>query len=129
MGGLQAQNIARLYKGGVRLVLGSHDAGGTRPLGWGTHMELEAFVNWVGMTTSEAIASATGESAKFIGVDDRLGTMATGKGADFIVLDANPIDDIRNTRKIADVYLRGKKVDRAGMRSRWAAQCAAATTN
>ena len=129
MGDVGVQNVARLRKAGVRLVLGSHDAGGTRPLGWGTHMELEAFVNWVGMTTSEAIASATGEAAKFIGVDDRLGTMAVGKGADFIVLEANPIDDIRNTRKISEVYLRGKRVDRTGMKNKWAAQCAAATTH
>jgi imidazolonepropionase-like amidohydrolase len=52
--------------------------------------------------------------------------MAVGKGADFIVLDANPFDDIRNTRKISQVYLRGKNVDREGMKAKWAAQCNAA---
>ena len=46
------------------------------------------------------------------------GTVAAGKSADFIVLDANPLDDIRNTRRIADVYLRGAQVDRASLRSR-----------
>jgi imidazolonepropionase-like amidohydrolase len=95
-------------------------------MGWGTHMEIEAFVNWVGMTPSEAIVSATSAAAKFMGIDDRLGSMAVGKGADFIVLDANPLDDIRNTRRISQVYLRGKQVDRAAMSARWAAECRAA---
>jgi len=89
-------------------------------------MELEAFVNWLGMTPQQAIISATSASADFLGVGDRLGRMAVGKGADFIVLDANPFDDIRNTRKISQVYLRGKKVDRDGMKAKWAAQCKAA---
>jgi imidazolonepropionase-like amidohydrolase len=43
---------------------------------------------------------------------DQLGTVEMGKSADFIVLDANPLDNIANTRKIAKVYLRGKEVDR-----------------
>ena len=125
-GGLGVENITKLYKAGVPIVLGSHDAGGTRPLGWGSHMEWEAFVNWVGMTPRQAIMTGTSASADFLGVGNRLGRLAVGKGADFIVLDANPLDDIRHTRKISQVYLRGKQVDRAGMKAKWAAQCAAA---
>jgi len=126
-GGLEGRNVARLYKAGVGIVMGGHDAGGTRPLGWGPHMELEAFVNWVGMTPAEAIVSATSAAAKFVGVDNRLGSIAVGKGADFIVLDANPLDDIRNTRRINQVYLRGKQVNRTAMKTRWQAECAAAS--
>jgi imidazolonepropionase-like amidohydrolase len=48
---------------------------------------------------------------------DQLGTVAVGKSADFIVLDANPLDSITNSRKISEVYLRGKKVDRAGLKA------------
>ena len=48
-----------------------------------------------------------------------LGTVAAGKSADFIVLDANPLDDITNTRRIAAVYLRGAAVDRAAVKARW----------
>ena len=127
-GNLISENIAALYKGGVRMALGSHDAGGTRPLGWGTHMELEAWVNWVGMTPSAAIVAATGDAAKFLAMEDQLGTLAPGRGAHFIVLDANPLDDIRNTRRISDVYLRGKKVDRPVMAAKWRAACISAGT-
>ena len=122
-GNLTGENITALYKAGVRMALGSHDAGGTRPLGWGTHMELESWVNWVGMTPSAAIVAATSDAAKFLGMQDQLGTVAAGRGADFIVLDANPLDDIRNTRKISDVYLRGKKIDRPAMAAKWRAAC------
>jgi predicted amidohydrolase YtcJ len=127
-GGLWAENTVAIRKAGATIIMGSHDAGGERVLGWGSHMEMEAFVNWVGMTPSEAIASATSVSAKFIGVDDRLGTLAAGKGADFIVLDANPLEDIRNTRRISQVYLRGKQVDRATMKARWTSACQARAT-
>lgn len=126
-GNLISENIAALYKGGVRMALGSHDAGGTRPLGWGSHMELEAWVNWVGMTPSAAIVAATSDAAKFLGMEDQLGTLAPGKGAHFMVLDANPLDDIRNTRRISDVYLRGKKLDRPAMAAKWKAACSRAS--
>ena len=125
-GGLWAQNTVRVREAGATILVGSHDAGGRRALGWGSHMEMEALVNWVGMTPSEAIESATSAAAGFIGVDDRLGTITAGKGADFIVLDANPLDDIRNTRGISQVYLRGNEVDRDAMATRWAAACEAA---
>ena len=65
-------------------------------------------------------------AAEFVGVADRLGTLEEGKDADFIVLDANPLDDIRNTRRIDRVILRGHEVDRDALRSRWAAACAVA---
>jgi imidazolonepropionase-like amidohydrolase len=116
-GGLWAQNTVRIHEAGATLLVGSHDAGGRRTLGWGSHMEMEAFVNWLGLTPHEAIRAATSATAEFIGVADRLGT---------IVLDANPLDDIRNTRRIDRVILRGHEVQRDAMKARWAAACAAA---
>ena len=60
--------------------------------------------------------AASRTSAQILGQDD-LGTVAAGRSADFVVLDANPLDDITNTRKIARVYLRGVEIDRAKLRA------------
>ena len=87
-------------------------------------MELEAFVNWVGMTPHQAIVSATSDAAKLLGVAGELGTLAPGESADFIVLDANPLENITNTRRIADVYLHGRRVERAAMAAKWKQACA-----
>jgi imidazolonepropionase-like amidohydrolase len=64
-----------------------------------------------GMTPAQVLVSATRNGADFLRID--AGTVQQGKSADFIVLDANPIDDIRNTRRINAVYLRGAAVDRS----------------
>ena len=70
-----------------------------------------------GMTPSEVIAAATRDAAQFLELD-QLGTVAAGKSADFLVLHANPLDNIANTRRISRVYLRGGEVDRAALRTR-----------
>jgi imidazolonepropionase-like amidohydrolase len=64
-----------------------------------------------GMTPMQVFVAATRNSAEFLRIADA-GTLETGKSADFIVLDANPLDDIANSRRIAQVYLRGAAVDR-----------------
>jgi imidazolonepropionase-like amidohydrolase len=69
-----------------------------------------------GMTPAQVIVAATRNAAAFLQLEDT-GTVETGKIADFLVLDANPLDDIANTRRIADVYLRGAAIDRAGFRN------------
>ena len=74
-----------------------------------------------GMTPAQVIGAATRNAADLLKLTD-VGTVAAGKSADFLVLDANPLDDIRNTRRIANVYLRGATVDRAALRARWMAQ-------
>ena len=71
-----------------------------------------------GMTPMQVLVAATRTSASIAGLDD-LGTVAVGKSADFVVLDANPLDNIRHTRAIAGVYLDGVKFDREAMRARW----------
>jgi imidazolonepropionase-like amidohydrolase len=73
-----------------------------------------------GMTPSQVIVAATRNSAALLRITDA-GTVETGKSADFIVLDANPLDDIANTRRIHAVYLRGAAVDRAALRAKWSA--------
>jgi imidazolonepropionase-like amidohydrolase len=71
-----------------------------------------------GMTPAQVIVAATRTSAEVLRLES-LGTIANGKSADFIVLDANPLDDIMNTRRIAQVYLRGRQVDRPALSRAW----------
>jgi imidazolonepropionase-like amidohydrolase len=68
------------------------------------------------MTPAQVIVAATSRSTEFLRLSD-MGTLAPGKSADFLVLDANPLDDIRNTRRIAKIYLKGAEVDRAALRA------------
>ena len=104
--GIQARNLARLNAAGVRIVLGTD---GNRP--WGPHEEMVDMVA-AGMTPMQVIVAATRNSAEYLRLADT-GTLEAGKSADFIVLDANPLDDIANTRRISAVVLRGAPVDRA----------------
>jgi imidazolonepropionase-like amidohydrolase len=114
-------NVRKLHAAGVRQVLGSDAAGdGNRWLGLQTLLEFDNMVA-AGFTPMEMILAATRDSAKVLRLD-QLGMVATGKSADFVVLDANPLDNIANVRKINAVYLRGAAVDRAGLRAKWQAQ-------
>jgi imidazolonepropionase-like amidohydrolase len=117
----EAVNTRKLHAAGVREVLGGDSAGDERR--WlGLHGLLE-FENMVaaGFTPMEMIVAATRESAKVLHLD-QLGMVAPGKSADFIVLDANPLDSVTNVRKINRVYLRGQEVDRAALRAKWQSQ-------
>jgi imidazolonepropionase-like amidohydrolase len=104
--GIQARNLAKLNAAGMRITLGTD---GNRP--WGPHDEMQDMVI-AGMTPMQVIVAATRNSAEFLRLSDT-GTLTAGKSADFIVLDANPLDDIANTRRIAAVVLRGQAVDRS----------------
>jgi imidazolonepropionase-like amidohydrolase len=103
---IQARNLARLNAAGARITLGTD---GNRP--WGPHEEMQDMVA-AGMTPAQVIIAATRNGAEFLRIADA-GTLQAGKSADFIVLDANPLDDIANTRRISQVILRGAAVDRS----------------
>jgi len=104
--GIQARNLAKLNAAGVRITLGTD---GNTP--WAAHDEMLDMVS-AGMTPAQVIVAATRNSAEYLRIADA-GTLQAGKSADFIVLDANPLDDITNTRRISAVYLRGAAVDRS----------------
>jgi imidazolonepropionase-like amidohydrolase len=104
--GIQARNLAKMNAAGVKLVLGTD---GNRA--WAPHEEAADMVA-AGMTPMQVIISATKNAAEFLKMTDT-GTLEVGKNADLLVLDANPVDDITNTRKISQVILRGAAVDRS----------------
>jgi imidazolonepropionase-like amidohydrolase len=103
------QNLKKLFDAGVNVGFGT-DSGALpgRIPGFAEHRELELMVE-AGLTPMQAIAAATGENAKLLHTPDR-GTIAVGKRADLLVLDADPLTDIRNTRKIFAVYHEGRSV-------------------
>ena len=113
-----AANLPQYVAAGARLVLGT-DAGITarHAFGWADHHELSRWVK-SGIPPAEALIAATSRPAALLGLKDT-GTLASGKRADFIVLNANPLENIRNTREIAAVYLAGAKLDRDALLARW----------
>jgi imidazolonepropionase-like amidohydrolase len=114
-----ATSAMRLRAAGIRVVDGT-DTGQSRFLiGMFNHLDLESMVA-MGMTPSEAIVAGTRDGAE-IG-HFNTGLLAAGRNADFIVLDANPLDNIANTRRIDKVFLRGEEVPRAAYAAKWQAQ-------
>ena len=103
---IQARNLAKMNSLNAHIVVGTD---GNTP--YAPHFEMEDMVA-AGMTPAQVIRAATSNGAQFLRMTDT-GTIEANKSADFIVLDANPLDNITNTRKISSVYLRGASVDRS----------------
>jgi len=110
--GVQARNLAKLNAAGVKIGFGT-DSGAQ--VGWTVHTELADMVT-AGMTPAQVLRAATKTAAEIVKLD-QLGEVAPGRSADFVVLDANPLENITNTRRISKVYLRGKEIDRAALKA------------
>ena len=111
---LQCRNLARNHDAGMLIGMGT-DSGTS--VAWTTHTELRDMVT-CGLSPMEAIVAATQVNAAILGVD-QLGMVAAGRSASFVVLDANPLEDINNTHRISRVYLWGEELDREALRARF----------
>lgn len=118
--------VNAMHRAGIPFLAGTDTPPGVYVFpGFSLHEELQRFVA-AGFTPMEALQTATLNPAKFLGMDDRLGTIEKGKLADLVLLDANPLDDIGNTQKIAAVIVNGRYFSRADLDKMLAAVAASA---
>ncbi len=110
--GVQGRNLGRLAREGMTIALGTD---GNNP--WQAHVEMADMVA-SGMTPHDVLIAATSKSAALMNLEEA-GAVAAGKSADFVVLEADPLDDITNTRRIVSVYMRGEMVDRDALSQRF----------
>ena len=103
-------NLKKLSEAGVRIGFGTDTGPPGRFIGYFEHAEMELMA-LAGLTPMQIIQSFSKNAAEALGADKELGTLEKGKAADLVVLDKNPLENIRNSRTIHAVYLGGKKVE------------------
>src|SRR6185295_18152619 len=108
---IASRNLKKLSDAGVSIVMGTDTGPAARFQGYFEHMELDMMTK-AGLTPMQALMSATGDAAKFMKLSGKIGTLEKGAWADMVVLGANPLDDIMNTRKIESVWIAGNRVQR-----------------
>ena len=109
------RSLAKLSAAGAKVVLGADTGLEDHFFGLAEHLELQAMVD-AGMTSAQALAAATSRAAEYLHLDDR-GSLVPGKRADLLVLDASPLEDIVNTRRISRTFIDGVEIDRAALRA------------
>jgi imidazolonepropionase-like amidohydrolase len=102
------RNLKTLIDRGVRIAFGTDTGPPGRFQGFFEHLELEMMVD-AGLTPMQAIVSATGDAARCHRKAGQIGTLAAGAAADLMIVNANPLDNIRNMRNIDAVWINGKK--------------------
>jgi imidazolonepropionase-like amidohydrolase len=103
------RNLKKVASAGVPVVMGTDTGPPARFQGYFEHLELEYMVE-SGLTPMQTLVAATSNAARFLHASDQVGTLATGKWADMLVLNANPLDDIKNTKKLESVWIAGNRV-------------------
>ncbi len=103
------KNLKRLWDAGIKIAFGSDSGPPARFQGFFEHRELELMVQ-AGLTSAQALQAATSNAAQCLRIDRDFGTLEKGKRADLILLDADPLEDIRNTRRINKVWIGGREV-------------------
>jgi imidazolonepropionase-like amidohydrolase len=109
-----SQVVGKMQVAGVGILAGTDSAAPELVPGFSLHEEL-ALLTQAGLTPMQALQAATKNPADFMGIIQKQGTIEVGKNADLLILDANPLDDIRNTEKIRAVLIRGRLLDRAAL--------------
>jgi imidazolonepropionase-like amidohydrolase len=112
--GILERSLARLARANAKITLGCDTGLEDHLFGMSEQHELESMVKG-GMTPMQVIVAATSRPAEYLKLGS-MGTLAAGKDATFLVLDANPLDDITNTQRIRALYVKGAEVDRAALR-------------
>jgi imidazolonepropionase-like amidohydrolase len=112
--GVHADLVGRLNRAGVPMLAGTDCPNPFVYPGFSIHDELGLFVR-SGLTPAEALRTATINPARFLGMTDSLGTVASGKVADLVLLDANPLVDIANTKRIRAVIQGGRLLNRGAL--------------
>lgn len=107
--------VKALHRAGVPFLAGTDTTNPYCFPGFSLHDELALLVEMGGFTPLEALQAATRDPARFLGLDKELGTVEEGKAADLVLLDADPLRDIKNTQKIAAVVVGGKLLDRPAL--------------
>lgn len=108
---MASRNLKRLSDAGVTIAMGTDTGPPARFQGYFELMELELMAK-AGLTPRQVLAAATRDAARCMKIDNEVGTLETGKWADFVVLDADPLADVRNAKKIDSVWIAGNKVGR-----------------
>lgn len=110
-------NLKKIHDAGINVALGT-DSGAfpVRTQGFTEHLEMELMVK-AGLTPAQAITISTRNAAAALHIDQEKGTLEKGKKADLLILSANPLDDIRNTRKIESVWKEGKEVSKGPVKN------------
>jgi imidazolonepropionase-like amidohydrolase len=108
---MASRNLKKLSDAGVTIAMGTDTGPPARFQGYFELMELELMAK-AGLTPRQVLTSATRDAARCMKLDREVGTLEANKWADFVALDADPLANISNTRKIADVYVAGNKVAR-----------------
>jgi imidazolonepropionase-like amidohydrolase len=106
-----------LNKAGVTIALGDDTGIQNSFPGYASLQQMERMAE-AGMTPQQVLVAVTRTPAQILRIND-MGSIATGKQASFIVLDANPLDNLANARKISKVYLRGQEINRQALREQW----------